>query len=96
MNQIICRAIGERRLLELHYHGYPRIVEPHVYGKDHHGDDVVRCYQVYGGSESGEEVGWKLLKVREISSLHMIETTFSTRRWYQRNDTIIESILCQV
>jgi hypothetical protein len=34
MNEVICRAIREQRLLELQYHGHTRSVAPHVYGLD--------------------------------------------------------------
>ncbi len=96
MNTVICDAIRKCLILELRYHGYSRVVEPHAYGRDDSGDELLRCYQISGGSESGERVGWKLLKVGEVFSLHLGNTPFSTRPNYRRNDKAIEHMYCQI
>ena len=88
MNISIARAIQERRLLKLAYHGYYRLVEPHAYGinPDHH--EILRCWQVEGGSESGERSGWKLLRVDEIHTMTCTEQRFSSpRNGYKRGDS---------
>lgn len=96
MNQIVIQAIKERITLELRYHGWSRIVEPHAYGRDKSGDEVLRCYQVTGGSVSGESSGWKLLKLQEISSLNIGDNGFSPRRDYKRNDRDMTAIFVQI
>jgi hypothetical protein len=95
MNNIISQAILERRLLELRYSGYCRVVEPHAYGLSAEGDELLRCFQVSGGSESGESVGWKLLKVREVFSLCLQAHRFNTRANYRRGDKAISHIFEQ-
>jgi hypothetical protein len=69
MNFTLAQAIKNKSMIELRYHGYARSVEPYAYGQDKTGDEVLRCYQVAGGSVSGESAGWKLLKLREVISL---------------------------
>jgi hypothetical protein len=96
MNTMICQAIEQRRLLELRYHGFSRMVEPHVYGEDKKGDEVVRCYQLAGGSGSGERAGWKLLKTKEAVVVHMAETRFEPRPEYKHNDKVVVKVFCQV
>lgn len=96
MNLTITQAIKEQKNLELRYHGYARTVEPHAYGCDKGGDEILRCYQTSGGSESGEREGWKLLKVREVISLHPINGKFLTRREYKRNDKAMAHIFEQL
>lgn len=96
MNSTIAQSIAENRVLELRYHGYSRIVEPHAYGRDKDGDEILRCFQIAGGSESGERVGWKLLKVREVFSLDLKRDTFVTRYEYRRNDKAMTYIFCQL
>lgn len=96
MNPTITQAITEMRVLELRYHGYSRIVEPHAYGRDKDGDEILRCYQTSGGSESGESVGWKLLKVREVFSLHLAEETFVARPEYRRSDKAMTYVFSQL
>jgi hypothetical protein len=73
-----------------------RIVEPHAYGRDKGGDEILRCYQTSGGSESGERVGWKLLKIREACSFHLTDTSFSVRPEYKRNDKAMNHVFAQL
>lgn len=96
MNLTITQAIREQKILELRYHGYARTVEPHAYGRDKGGNEILRCYQTSGGSESGEREGWKLLKVLEVISLHLINGEFSIRREYKRNDKAMTHIFEQL
>ncbi len=96
MNQIICDAIINKLIIELRYHEYSRHVEPHAYGRDNNGDEILRCYQVSGGSKSGERMGWKLLKVRDVFSLAITKTKFLPRPNYHRNDKSMQYIFCQL
>ena len=63
MQDLICQAIKEKRLLELQYEGQARRVAPHIYGIDAAGDEVLSCYEVWGGSD-GEPAGWRSLQTR--------------------------------
>jgi len=96
MNSVVCQAVEERRVLELRYHGYSRIVEPHVYGEDKNGHEVLRCFQLAGGSESGERAGWKLLKIKDALLVYLAETHFEPRPEYQRNDKVVKTVYCEV
>ncbi len=96
MNIIIIQSIREKMLLELRYSGFSRLVEPHAYGRDKDGDEILRCYQVSGGSTSGEKVGWKLLKTRDIYSLHLLKDKFQMQKAYKRNDKAMSYIFEQI
>lgn len=96
MNKTICDAIDVRIVVDLRYSGYSRTVEPHAYGRDRSGDEVLRCYQVSGGSESGERAGWKLLKVRDVFSLHHTSMSFNPRPDYKRDDKAMDYIFRQI
>jgi hypothetical protein len=96
MNEVICCAIREQRLLELHYHGYTRRVAPHVYGIDGMGDEMLSCYQIWGGSESGEAAGWKLFKVLAITGLKLTTQRFGARPEYRHGDAALKEIFCQI
>src|SRR3569623_186175 len=61
-------AIENRQLLRFNYRGHERTVEPHIYGIDGIGHYALSGYQVGGGSESGQSVGWKLFRVDDIRS----------------------------
>lgn len=96
MNPTVAQAIRDRKVLELRYHGYSRIVEPHAYGRDKNGDEVLRCYQTSGGSESGEPVGWKLLKVRDVFSVQLTKNVFMMQPGYKRNDKAMSHVFEQI
>lgn len=96
MNSTICDAINDTRLLELRYHGYSRSIEPYAYGRDKNGEEVLRCYQRSGGSESGQTTGWKLLKVADVFAIHRQQEAFSPRSDYRRGDKAIGFMICQI
>lgn len=96
MNQTICQAIREKRIIELRYHDYSRIVEPYAHGRGRDGEGLLRCYQLRGGSASGERAGWKLLKTAEIFMLDLTDSYFSPRPEYRRADRAMEFIHCQL
>ena len=96
MNSSIVQAIKDKKALELYYHGFSRIIEPHACGIDNDGNEVLRCYQTSGGSAKGESVGWKLLKVNEIFSLSVMQQDFTPREDYKRDDNVMEYIIAQL
>jgi len=82
--------------IELRYCGYVRTVEPHAYGRDKSGEEILRCFQVTGGSASGENSGWKLLKVADAQSIQKTKQGFSPRPEYRRNDRAMQFMFCQL
>lgn len=96
MQPALCQAIAQRKALELRYRRYTRIVEPYVYGAGRDGQERIRCYQIAGDSDSGEMVGWKLLRVDDIVSLRVTDSRFAARKDYRRDDPVIVHVACQV
>ena len=93
----IATAIQGRNLLSFTYDGFRRTVEPHTYGTDTKGHQALRAYQVAGGSESGEYVGWKLFHVGEMHGITVLPQTFSgPRPKYKRGDTAFSNIRAQL
>jgi hypothetical protein len=90
-------AIQTLHLISFSYEGYSRTVEPHTYGIDGKGHYAVRGYQVAGGSQSGEYIGWKLFHVNEMHGVTVLPTKFSgPRQGYKRGDKAFRSILAQL
>lgn len=79
MNQTINGAIKQRRILSVFYDGSSRLVEPHVYGINSAGHEAVSCYQIGGGSASGNPEGWKMLWISKLGSVTMNEQKFIPR-----------------
>ena len=98
MNTEICRAIREYRLIELRYGWGQRIVEPHAYGRNQMGHDLLRCYQVAGASKSGKLIGWKILRLDAVTNLHVLDKNFSrSRPKYERGDKALNAqIYCEL
>lgn len=95
MQDMICQAIREKRLLELQYEGQARRVAPHVYGIDSAGDELLSCYEVWGGSD-GAPAGWRSLRLAQISELTLTTKRFAPRPEHQRSEGAIARVFCQV
>ncbi len=93
----IAKAIQNHNLLSFSYDGFARQVEPHCLGIDKKGHPSLRAYQVAGGSESGEYIGWKMFHVNEMQNLVVLEKTFQNpRQGYKRGDKDMVSIQAEV
>lgn len=93
----ITTAIQERKLLSFVYDGFERTVEPHTYGTDTKGHLALRAYQVGGGSESGNYIGWKLFHVHDMHGMNVRPQTFpGPRPGYKRGDRAFVSIRAQL
>ena len=98
MKVAFCQAIFEHRLLRLSYGYRLRVVEPHAYGVNRKGHELLRAYQTWGTSESGEARGWKLLRVDEITAFEILDERFDAARPdYHRDDKALDRrIYCQL
>ncbi|MFI4921162.1 MAG: hypothetical protein ACHQAZ_05945 [Gammaproteobacteria bacterium] len=76
----IYEAIEHHHLIQVHYGRYCRIVEPHIYGRDFDGRDVLKAYQVAGCDELGRHVGWRWLRVSKMQTLTVLATSFPISR----------------
>jgi hypothetical protein len=57
----------------------------------------MRCWQVAGGSVSGERVGWKLLHLDEASGGFIRDqSSLAPRRGYNPRDPVIHIFDCRV
>jgi hypothetical protein len=95
MQDVICQAIREKRLLELHYDGQTLRVALHIYGIDATGEELLSCYQVWGGTDGGS-AGWRSFRLTDVSQLQLTSKRFAPRPEYQRSDGEIARVFCQV
>jgi hypothetical protein len=95
MNSLLITAIRERKVIRFYYKGGYRFAEPHCYGASKEGNELLRAYQTGGYSESGNPVGWKLLRLDEFSNLSITGDSFAgPRPQYNPNDPAMASIYC--
>jgi hypothetical protein len=93
-----CEALSAGKRLALLYDGYSRVVEVHVAGYSKEGNALMRVWQARGGSESGESIGWKLMRLDESFSGQIIdEKSLAPRPGYKRDDVAMKGgIKCQL
>lgn len=99
INDLLCDAITQKKCVSLHYNGHHRIVEVHAVGYGARTVNILlRCYQIFGGSESNEPEGWKLMHVNKISNCFITaKNSQAPRPEYKSNDQrMAGGIICQV
>jgi hypothetical protein len=97
VNAIICHAIAHRSLLQFHYGGGLRVVEPYRHGYSTAGNEVLRGYQVSGYSRSRTSSGWRLFDVGKIGQLRVAPETFPANRpGRMAKDRAMRSMHCQI
>jgi hypothetical protein len=93
---IIRRAIQERRLIEFHMDGLPRVAEPHDYGI-HAGVERLLVYQVAGESRSGALPNWREFHVEKLERMRLLDERFRGPRLipsgrHKKWDTLLASV----
>jgi YD repeat-containing protein len=97
VNPLIRQAVRSQRVLRLAYDGYERVVEPHAYGRDGAGRDVLRVWQLSGGPGAAEPSGWQLLRVDEVRGVSETGDAFPHHRpGYKRGDKEIPFLYAQL
>jgi hypothetical protein len=92
-----CQAIQSAKVVELSYDGYSRTVEVHAVGYTNRDRPIMRVWQLSGGSASGEQVGWKLLRLEDALSGAITEqSSQAPRAGYRRGDPAMARIVCEV
>ena len=92
LNQTIVQAINGRRRLRFIYNGRERTVEPQCYGIGTRGTELLRAYQLEGGSPAEP-----LFDVSKISGLALLDQRFGAPGpHYKRNDSAMRQIFAQL
>lgn len=95
--QTVVTAVLSKRKIYTWYGGGYRTLEPHAIGIGGEGQYLLRGFQVSGYSRSRQQMGWKLLRVDEMSDVVCLEEGFWVPRpQYVRGDRHMRRILAQV
>jgi YD repeat-containing protein len=96
-SSVASEALRAGKRLELRYDGWARVVEVHTVGILTSGNAGMSVYQVRGGSNSDERVGWKLMLFDKSFTAHMIdEESEAPRAGYKRGARPFQHIVCQL
>ena len=86
------RAIREKRRLRFIYHDVVRLVEPQCHGIGHRGTELLRAYQLQGGTQREP-----LFDVSKISNLQVLDERFENPGPnYKRGDSAMREIFAQL
>ena len=97
LSDIACSALRSGKVLELRYDGFSRSVEVHAVGFSKEGYKLMRVWQIRGGSDSGEPIGWKLMRLDEVRAANISdENSLAPRVGYRKNDRAMTRIICQL
>lgn len=97
MIALACETLRKGQCLALRYHGFARVVEVHVVGRTREGAEIMRVWQVSGGSESGEPVGWKMMMLDAVSAPQVTtQRSQAPRPGYNPEDPVITDVVCKV
>ena len=94
--QLIRQALAEHRVVEFHYHGFSRQVEPHALGHATEDRLALLGWQVAGGSASEPPPGWRTFLLADIGPLRLGRRTFTTRQDYRPETTRLQPIEAEV
>ena len=84
-------------VIDVLYDGGWRTIEPHCHGTTTAGNPAIRVYQTGGFSRSGEQVGWKLMLVSQISGTRSTDARFAgPRPGYRKGDRGMSTIHCEL
>ena len=88
----IDQAIREKRRLRFTYHDVARRVEPQCHGIGHRGTELLRVFQLEGGTQPEP-----LFDVSKISDLQVLDERFEKPGPnYKRDDSAMREIFAQL
>lgn len=94
---LACQAIREQRVLALTYAGFTRLVEVHIVGRSRFGEALMLVWQVRGGSAGGEAVGWKMMRLAEVTGARLTsEPSLAPRPGFTPGDSTIARVIGRV
>jgi hypothetical protein len=80
VGELLKFAIDNKQVINVRYHGEPRVVEPHDYGI-HNGKEKVLVYQLREAPSVGKSTTrWRMLEVSKIEECVVTDTTFRGSR----------------
>jgi len=95
--EVVCEAINNRQVVEFHYKGHLRKVEPHLVGTRTTGNIELSAFQTGGYSESRSIPFWRGYLLSGITNWNPTEETFNgTRDGYNQNDKRMTHIYCRL
>jgi len=95
MKNEIINAINNKQSLKFDYDELERIVEPHTFGCNTKGNDVLRAFQ-FGGQSYSSLNFFKLYSISKIKNIEVFEEFSEPRDGYKKGDSAMVTIYAEL
>jgi len=75
MEELIIKAIHEKKIIAFSYQEKHRVAEPHIYGIKN-GIKKILCFQIRGHSSNDNLPDWRMFDVNKIIGLRILDESF--------------------
>lgn len=93
----LCAAISRRSLVMFEYGDLIRVVEPHRFGVNSAGHEMMSGWLRAGYSRSDPAGGWRNYLLTDVSALQVLDAPFAgTRPGYAAHDPRMREVYCEL
>lgn len=97
LREQLCAAIRRRSLIMFEYGDLIRVVEPHRFGVNSAGHEMLSGWLRAGYSRSDPAGGWRNYLLSDVSALQVLDAPFAgTRPGYAAHDARMREIYCEL
>lgn len=97
VRQQLCAAIARRSLVMFEYGDLIRVVEPHRFGINSAGHEMLSGWLRAGYSRSDPAGGWRNYLLTDVSALQVLDAPFAgTRPGYAAHDPRMREVCCEL
>lgn len=97
LRELLCAAIRRRSLVMFEYGDLIRVVEPHRFGINSAGHEMLSGWLRAGYSRSDPAGGWRNYLLSDASALQVLDAPFAgTRPGYAAHDVRMREVYCEL
>src|SRR5205085_5293874 len=97
VRQQLCAAITRRSLVMFEYEDLVRVVEPHRFGVNSAGHEMLSGWLRAGYSRSDPAGGWRNYLLQDVSALQVLDAPFAgARPGYAAHDLRMREVFCEL
>ena len=97
LREQLCAAIRRRSLVMFEYGDLIRVVEPHRFGVNSAGHEMLSGWLRAGYSRSDPAGGWRNYLLSDVSALQVLDAPFAgTRPGYAAHDPRMREVFCEL
>ena len=97
LRELLCAAIRRRSLVMFEYGDLIRVVEPHRFGINSAGHEMLSGWLRAGYCRSDPAGGWRNYLLSDVSALQVLDAPFAgTRPGYAAHDVRMREVYCEL